>query len=136
MKRQIKFRAWDKRQECYQTWEFIKMLPTTGNIIHGEHENYEPEEWIGLKDDAGVEIYEGDIIKARYAPTYKTNIYEVKWNKGSAAFVCYRNHENPKVQFEQLPICPSNSMEDLEVIGNIRQTPELLTVGGQEKINS
>jgi uncharacterized phage protein (TIGR01671 family) len=90
-----------------------------------EENNFIPMEFTGIKDINGVDIYEGYILRARYAPSYKLNKFEVKWNNSSASFVCYRKHENSKVQFEQLPFCPSNSMEDLEVIGNIHENPEL-----------
>lgn len=121
--REIKFRAWD-------TIENVMVFPEKiTNPVMSEA----PDEincfilmqFTGLKDETGKEIYEGDFLKARYAPNYKEKTFVVKWNDGSASFVCYREHENPKVQFEQLPLCPSNSMENLEVVGNIYETPNL-----------
>lgn len=83
-------------------------------------------QFTGLKDKNGKKIFEGDIINARYAPRYEKRSFVVQWNEWSAAFVCYREHEDPRVKFEQLPLQPSNSMEDIEIIGNIHDNPELL----------
>lgn len=76
-------------------------------------------QFTGKNDKNGKEIYDGDKVSARYAPQYIKRTFEIKWNNGSASFVCYRKHENPKIQFEQLPLQPPNSMfEDLEITGN------------------
>jgi len=99
-------------------------LIDNGNPVNDE--NYIIQLCTGVKDDEGNDIYEGDILEARYAPSYDLQKYEVKWNQNGASFVCYRKHENPSVQFEQLPLQPSNSMENLKVLGNIFENLELL----------
>lgn len=126
--REIKFRFWtpDKRMlDDHDGW--IEDTGINYALVCSKDYGYIAMQFTGIKDEKGKDIYEGDILQARYAPNYKLNAFEVKWNVGSASFVCYRKHENPKVQFEQLPLCPSNSMENLEVIGNVYEHPELMS---------
>lgn len=139
MKREIKFRAWDnvnKRmgyfdpgfhwQDEYDLWCLRLKFGSVPITNVPCEDNIDLMQYTGLKDKNGREVFEGDVLQARYVPNYSLNIFEVKWNNGSAAFVCYRSHQDQNIRFEQLPLCPSNSMEDLEVIGNIYENPELI----------
>ena len=136
MKREIKFKAWNPQK---QEW-FIPMVISFDNIHEdaegikiylcwrqstqdsnsGKWERCKIVEYTSLLDKNGKEIYEGDIVKALYPPTYSNNIYKIRWwNDG---FVCYRDVMS-KVKFEIFGVF---SNESIEVIGNIHKNPELI----------
>ncbi|UPJ35839.1 hypothetical protein IVB45_02165 [Bradyrhizobium sp. 4] len=112
MQREIKFRAWDKKQSklftvsdiqfneaeigVYVTDQKTEALPWDENIILMQ--------FTGLKDKNGKEVYEGDIVSTNDGVSYP-----VDWVEDLAAF---------NVQKYFKPV----------VIGNIYENPELLTV--------
>ena len=125
--REIKFRAWDisKRKilrnvgfhphicmihEGYKTGDDAELT------IAPDFTNYKIMQYTGLKDKNGVEIYEGDIIKANESGVSKEWAYKElvafddKWH--GFAPMCL-----PRMVGRRIVI---------EVIGNIHQNPELL----------
>jgi hypothetical protein len=75
------------------------------------------EQFTGLRDKRGVEIYEGDIIQY---PTYR---YRVVWDIENAGFA---------LQIAPNELRALNSTDRCEVIGNAHENPDLLTAeGGQ-----
>jgi len=132
MSREIKFRAWDGIRI---TTSGIMFNSTNGLLEIPNGSQMKLMQYTGLKDENGVEIYEGDIIKfgntndALYSPLDGCN----KTYNNLKGEVVYRECNfvitNVPTKF--------NSVDDnywlgsphtvmLEVIGNIYENPELL----------
>ena len=84
------------------------------------------EQYTGLKDKNGKEIYEGDIAKARWYRAKHARLDtkgEIRFNDG-----WFYIHDDPDGQ-DRLGV-PVHNCYSIEVIGNIHENPELL--GGEE----
>lgn len=126
MNREIKFRAWDKANK--EMLEVEALFFVTGGIKtfqkgKGErflHKNLSVlEQFTGLRDKNGKEIYEGDIFIAKILPTstgrhvkvvFEAPTFDVEDKNGDRAWNLYSVITNG------------------EVIGNIHENPELLKV--------
>ena len=125
--REIKFRILHKCTECgHLNYELIGVGVGKKSIGHlgwlygscacvkaFEFKGYEPqkviEQFTGLKDKNGKEIYEGDVVR------WSGKVYLIEWHDKVAGFVMQNNGiERPDVEFES------------EVIGNIYENKELL----------
>ncbi|MCU5196475.1 YopX family protein [Bacillus mobilis] len=112
---EIKFRAWDKESKRFIDWD---------NFIGNEHGNwlmtafqneiYHFQQYTGIKDSEGREIYDGDICKRNVWAfgeirtfTGQVKMFEGCWwiDSGTAAVPLW------------------NEMHVLEVIGNIYKRP-------------
>lgn len=105
--REIKFRARDTEGK----WIYSKPMPDMGFWKWVQYDDTTiSNEWTGLLDCNGREIYEGDIVKS-----YGFYNTEVKWHETNQSLVGYTGGfhlvANP---------------DKLEVIGNIYENPELL----------
>jgi hypothetical protein len=105
MTREIKFRAWDAGRK---EWNKGLAIGLNGDVIGWSDGgvNITLQQFTGLRDRKGIEIYEGDIVDSTELWHREPVVYAVKYLDG--AFT--------------VPI-PS---EDCEVIGNIYENPELL----------
>lgn len=104
--REIKFRAWDKEKRKYDLLDSFYELQKW-NRNDKEIKKYIIEQYTGLKDKNGKEIYEGDIVMFGYK-------YIVEYNEcGYFPFIDEYHYFNYKPR-------------DCEIIGNIHENSELL----------
>lgn len=111
MSREIKFRAWDGYRFTKAGISFNnttgEMMVTRGDVL---------EQFTGLKDSRGKEIYEGDIVKFRSHPE-KTRTMKVEYNSDLARFQVFDADGWHTFQH----------YNSIEVIGNVHENPELLS---------
>ena len=129
--RELKFRAWDVESECYideKDWagitpegqniwvveeEEVSVLPILGEFII--------EQYTGLKDKNGKEIYEGDIIHRGSLP--KVNVFRnsvIRFEEESVGFIATSTRNGARTLFN------GHTCDEIEVIGNIHENLELL----------
>ena len=130
MNREIKFRGWDGDK-----FGFITLHPGSVNWMSSSYIPNEPvydmedeergvrfgikepwQQFTGLKDKAGVEIYEGDVL----CDGEEDNVVVVWNNEESCWYLSFTDGElfDPFNHFD---------IEDYEVIGNIYENPELIS---------
>ncbi|RND62126.1 YopX protein [Lacticaseibacillus paracasei] len=135
MKREIKFRAWDKGYECYlydvqgayDTLSGCVKYENGENAVYDEecfagfldNDQYVVEQYTGLHDKNGREIYENDVLQCTSytygnGETGKTSLL-VKYHEMSAGFIA-----GPYMLGKLMDI------RKCEVIGNIFENPEML----------
>ena len=115
--RQLKFRAWDKLakqftypDKGYQGHYVLTLNGQFQNLQNGSGgDEYIIQQWTGLKDKNGKEIYEGDRVTYKLDKHYYFS--EIKWGHTSWLI----NDVNAAFPLSELP--------DLEIIGNIFQLP-------------
>lgn len=129
----IKFRAWFKeekemREVAMLRWENGRMSRIAG-YWKGTQDNgwtdYDPQEdrivlmqWTGLLDKDGKEIYEGDIVDSI---SHDPRRMQVDFIEGG---FCMNNNDSYPIDIAHF--YPSVGT-DLEVIGNIYESPDLIT---------
>lgn len=150
--REIKFRAWDKNNNEWLYSSRAELLTFYGFAIFGECTllctpsiddliNVEITQYTGLKDENGIEIYEGDIIQFTYwwfdGNVAESNLtgtivysdvcmsFQLKGvkNKDWQQHTGHDNDNEYLTPFSELDF----EEADFKVIGNIYENPELLT---------
>jgi uncharacterized phage protein (TIGR01671 family) len=128
MNREIKFRAWDNTKKEWTLNIMECVSSRTGDIwMEPALKSHEVviEQYTGLIDKNGKEIYEGDIVKARWYRAKHARLDtkgEVKFDDG-----WFYIYDDPDGQ-DRLGV-PVHNCYDLEVIGNIHENSELLGGG-------
>lgn len=113
----IKFRAWDN--ECKVIREYDELKGLTLDALDAS--DFKLEQFTGLKDANGKEIYEGDIIVSKpNEPTFEPlKIGVVKRSKIDAGW-SYRTAT------DEYNIWTSGKYRTYEIIGNVHANPKLL----------
>ena len=96
---------------------FIAPLVNLGGGMWGMIDKYELMQSTGLKDENGVEIFEGDIVKT-LGVDLEVTFSTIKFEEGAFCV----DYKNLSVEFDFLYFVDS----PLEVIGNIWENGELL----------
>ena len=131
MPKEIKFRAWDKRQkiekttigqlEMFEVWliDWVQQFVMAENQERIALKDIELMQFTGLKDKngKGKEVYEGDLIRRLPSGYEPRAIHEVVWDE-----------ERLEWGIKLLGLITSlwTFNKDFEVIGNIYENPELL----------
>lgn len=115
MPREIRFRAWDKKHNKMLDWEHYPLFSDQFRLILDDPD-YDIMQYTGLKDKNGKEIYEGDVFKDS-----DDEMVIVEYKIDVAGFDPFCD------SFENCGHCGSGKCsENIEVLGNIYENPELL----------
>jgi len=123
--REIKLRAWSKRRNKWispmTSFSFVTADLTTE---FKDTEEIAYSQCTGLKDKNGKEIYEGDIVSAKYIYDKRTtDKAQVIWREDKASFGLKSLKGLTNEEYELYKVTAEHN---LEVIGNIYENKELL----------
>ena len=119
--REIKFRMWDKYLNAYSknSMDIAYLSDKKYGIQTGDR--YILEQFTGLHDKNGKEIYEGDIVK--YEADKESGIAIIEYWPGSFIFNWIKQTTPSPSIIDSAFYFGCHS--ELEVIGNIHENPEL-----------
>lgn len=131
---EIRFRVWDNLEKTYLNEKDIAInnlnnififeiydkndtdLWYTRLLPDPDNERHVIEQYTGLKDKNGTEIYEGDVVKVEG----DGEIYRVEWIRSGFGL-------EPRYNSPRYPILGNVELrKKIKVIGNIHENPELL----------
>ena len=138
--RELKFRVWSEEDKQYRTdcsacKLFNGKTGCPATIYNEEGDRFDIEQYTGLKDKNGKEIYEGDIVEALIDSVWTTGSNDALFGKKSWELEVYWDEMRYALMWHVLgsKTCPDRvydfydrKITEIEVIGNIHESPELL----------
>jgi uncharacterized phage protein (TIGR01671 family) len=115
--REIKFRAWDKKMEGFHYWSSNIQLYDNIFWVIAKAEDMNIDQFTGLKDKNGKDIYEGDKINCSEYDFYEHQIIQ-KFNDAVVGFEKGSFYYYPKGNMKQ-PHQLLMYAYDAEIIGSI-----------------
>lgn len=134
--RELKFRAWNLWKEGPTLMDWDELMSMSMDGVFGDEAygngSLVLEQYTGLVDRHGKEIYEGDIVKITHISWKDTpderieHVFasDVWWSDFYASF-CYTEPGDDYHAKTEPMMFNSRSME-IEIIGNIHENPNLL----------
>lgn len=139
MNRSIKFRVWDNKSLRFLSENEFTLfkngcLNLKSKTITNPSENtldqyyfsenrFTIQQFTGLLDKNGREIYEGDIVQYNRRSSYDGINFEVKWSEDNWGWVLVSKNKDYLIN-EQTP--EGYRYEFIEIVGNIFENPDLL----------
>lgn len=128
----IELRAWDvKRKEMIYIddlyfFEEEGIHEIVDGIAKGHHAEYKITQYTGIKDKNDKKIFKGDIVKAW--STGSCGTFEVRWRQGGTpCFILYPAFQHGEMwRLHGVKDKDGNYYDDVEVVGNIYENPELI----------
>ena len=116
--REIKFRAWDAEEKNFICFDALDGILSKCDETYRQRCVCKFEQFTGLHDKNGKEIYEGDVVRiTAFEDDGDIFIHRIYWDDVSASFKTYGRTDG-----WDITVTP----ESTEVIGNIHENPELL----------
>lgn len=111
--RELKFRAWGNHIKEYLGTNLVDVASMLGDLL--KQGNWTIEQYTGLKDKSGKEIYIGDVV-SEHQGDIVGEVVQKPSGEYRIAWIGIFGGES--VLYDHLSLC--------EVIGNIHDNPELL----------
>jgi uncharacterized phage protein (TIGR01671 family) len=132
--RELRFRAWDgDRMQRVLTLGINEGFVSTDKIS-SDIDDFVIMQYTGRKDINGKEIYEGDIVQFQHDTSFKRGGFSRNTFKAPIIYEGFEEYGYASYVYKFKDFLDSNctsflngrSKEELEVVGNIYENPELL----------